>query len=117
MKNLLGNIPLLLRILKTKTELVLGKEVVFGEIPTSPTRILERQGSADIVKEGPAACYRAMGVKGLKCLIAHGTRRITHNKGTEGRSRLKRDRMNMCRKVERETNGVVLTVTREHCCT
>ena len=117
MKHLLGNISFLLRILKTETELMLGKEMVFGEIPASSTRILERQGSTDVVKEGPTACHRAMGVKRLKCLIAHGTRRITHDKGTEGRSRLKRDRMNMCRKVERETNGVVLTVTREHCCT
>ena len=89
MKNLFSDVSVHLRIFKAETKLVLGKEMVLGEIATASTRILERQGPTNVVKEGPTTRDRAMRMKSLKCLITHRACRITHDKPTEGRPCLK----------------------------
>jgi hypothetical protein len=80
MKNLLGYVSRSLGILETDGELVLGKEMVFRNVATSATRILQGQLATDVIVECTTTINAFVLIYYIKYLISEGTDGIGDNK-------------------------------------
>ena len=107
MKNFLSYVSRCLGILETDRELVLGKEMMLGNVATSAARIFQGQLTTNVIVECTTAVYAFILIHDIKHLISEGTDRIRHDKPAKAIANREGNGMRGCSKMQGKTNGIV----------